>query len=102
LNIFAKNSVKKLAFLTQNKAKLSKILILTLVFEKNANFFADNCQKSQKIMIITSTPDFGWFIAKKFPEKLFASQYRSHAILLNQNIFCGQYAFLIYTHKQYI
>jgi hypothetical protein len=53
-----KNSAKKLAFLTQNKAKLCKILIITLVFEKNANFFAKNCQKSQKIMIITSTPGF--------------------------------------------
>jgi hypothetical protein len=45
-----------LAFLTQNKGKSSKILIITLVFKKNANFFAENCQKSQKIMIITSTP----------------------------------------------
>jgi hypothetical protein len=25
---------------------------------KNANFFAENCQKSQKIVIITSTPGF--------------------------------------------
>jgi hypothetical protein len=33
-----------------------KILIATLVFEKNANFFAENCRKSQKIVIITSTP----------------------------------------------
>jgi hypothetical protein len=40
-----KNSAKKLAFLTQNKAKLCKILIITLVFEKNGNFFAENCQK---------------------------------------------------------
>jgi hypothetical protein len=24
---------------------------------KNANLFAENCQKSQKIVIITSTPD---------------------------------------------
>jgi hypothetical protein len=46
-----------MAFLTQNKAKLFKILILTLVIEKNANFFVENCQKSQKIVIITSTPD---------------------------------------------
>jgi hypothetical protein len=45
-----------LAFLTQNKAKLCKILIITLVFEKNANFFAENWQKSLKIVIITSTP----------------------------------------------
>jgi hypothetical protein len=49
---------KKLAFLTQNKAKLCKILIITLIFEKNANFFAENCQKSQKIVIISST--IGW------------------------------------------
>jgi hypothetical protein len=27
-----------------------------LVFEKNANFFAENWQKSPKIVIITSTP----------------------------------------------
>jgi hypothetical protein len=38
-----KISAKKFAFLTQNKAKLCKILIITLVFEKNANFFAENC-----------------------------------------------------------
>jgi hypothetical protein len=53
---------KKLEFLTQNKAKLCKNLIITLVFEKNANFFAKNCQKSQKIVIITSTP--GQFFRK--------------------------------------
>jgi hypothetical protein len=31
-------------------------VIITLVFGKNANFFAENCRKSQKIVIITSTP----------------------------------------------
>jgi hypothetical protein len=56
-----------MAFLTQNKAKICKILILTLVFEKNANFFdqklskiAENCdhnidpwrEKSELIRII--------------------------------------------------
>jgi hypothetical protein len=51
-----KNSAKKLAFLTQNKAKICKILIITLVFEKNANFLAENWQKLLKIVIITSTP----------------------------------------------
>jgi hypothetical protein len=35
-----KKIAKKLAFLTQNKAKLCKILIITLVLEKNANFSA--------------------------------------------------------------
>jgi hypothetical protein len=59
------NSAKKLAFLTQNKAKLCKTLITTSVFEKNANFFAENCQKSQKIVIITLTPDE---FAKKSPK----------------------------------
>jgi hypothetical protein len=46
-----KNSAKKLAFLTQNKAKLGKILIITLVFKKNGNFFAENCRKWQKNVI---------------------------------------------------
>jgi hypothetical protein len=59
LKIFLpKNSAKNLAFFTQNKAKLGKILIITLVFEKTANLFAENCRKSQKIVIITSTPDY--------------------------------------------
>jgi hypothetical protein len=40
-----KNSAKKLAFLTQNKAKVCKILIITLVFEKNGNFFAEKLSK---------------------------------------------------------
>jgi hypothetical protein len=49
---------KKLAFLTRNKVKLCKNLIITLVFEKNANFFAENNRKSLKIVIITSTPAY--------------------------------------------
>jgi hypothetical protein len=28
-------------------------------FKKNANFFTENCPKSQKIVVITSTPSFG-------------------------------------------
>jgi hypothetical protein len=57
LKIFSpKKIAKKLAFLTQNKAKLCKILIIALFFEKNAIFFAENCRKSPKIVIITSTP----------------------------------------------
>jgi hypothetical protein len=51
-----KNSAKKLAFFTQNKAKLCNVLIITLVLEKNA-IFCQKWQKSQKIVIITSTPD---------------------------------------------
>jgi hypothetical protein len=37
-------------------ASLCNNLNITLAFEKNANFFAQNCQKSQKIVIKTSTP----------------------------------------------
>jgi hypothetical protein len=55
-NICRKIRPKKLAFFTQNKANFLKNSIITLVFEKNANFFAENWQKSQKIVIITSTP----------------------------------------------
>jgi hypothetical protein len=46
-----------MAFLTRNKTKLCKFFIITLDFEKNANFFAENWQKSQKIVIITSTSE---------------------------------------------
>jgi DNA polymerase II small subunit/DNA polymerase delta subunit B len=31
-------------------------MIITLILRKNANFFAENWQKSQKIVIITVTP----------------------------------------------
>jgi hypothetical protein len=47
---------EKLVFFTQNYAKLCKNWIKTLAFEKNAVFFAENCQKLQKIVIITLTP----------------------------------------------
>jgi hypothetical protein len=54
--------------LTPNKAKLCQNFIITLVFEKNANFVAENWQKSQKIVIITSTPDQGCQI---FPDTIY-------------------------------
>jgi hypothetical protein len=47
---------KNWRFLTQNKAKSMQNFDHTLVFEKNAIFFAENCRKSQKIVIVTSTP----------------------------------------------
>jgi hypothetical protein len=53
--ISQKKIAKKLAFLTQNKAKLYKFFIITLDFEKNANFFrrklakiAENCDPSSQ------------------------------------------------------
>jgi hypothetical protein len=51
-----KNRLKNLVFLAQNKAKLSENFIIALVFEKNTDFFTENWRKSQKIVIITSTP----------------------------------------------
>jgi hypothetical protein len=57
LKIFSpKNLAKMLAIFAQTTASFCKNLIITLVFEKNANFFAKNWQKSQKFVIITSTP----------------------------------------------
>jgi hypothetical protein len=40
---------KKMAFLTQNQAKLFKNLITTLVFEKNAIFPAKNWQNRRNL-----------------------------------------------------
>jgi hypothetical protein len=54
-NIFSKKVGGKKAFFAQNTASFCKILIITLVCEKNANFFAENWQKSPKIVILTST-----------------------------------------------
>jgi hypothetical protein len=69
LKIFSpKNFAKKLSFFAQNKAKLFKILIITLGFEKNANFFAENWQKSQKSVIITLTPGRPDEFLKKSPK----------------------------------
>jgi hypothetical protein len=68
-----KKSAKKLAFLTRNKANLCKILIITFVFEKNANFFAENWKKSQKIAIITLTPESQCDDFKKFSPKKIAT-----------------------------
>jgi hypothetical protein len=56
LKIFSPKKLQKLAFLTYNKAKLLKIFGHNIGFWEKANFFAENSQKSQKIVIITSTP----------------------------------------------
>jgi hypothetical protein len=42
--------------LLKTKLNYVKILSLTLVFVKNANFFAENVEKSLKMVIMTSTP----------------------------------------------
>jgi hypothetical protein len=50
LKLFSpKISAKKLVFLTQNKAKLCKILIVTLVFEKNANVLPKIVKNRRKL-----------------------------------------------------
>jgi hypothetical protein len=44
--IFLPKKLRKIGvFRLKTKAKLSKILTMTLVFEKNANFFGKNWQK---------------------------------------------------------
>jgi hypothetical protein len=40
--IFSPKNRRKMAFLTQNKAKLCKIFIITLVFREKRQFFAEN------------------------------------------------------------
>jgi hypothetical protein len=58
LKYFRQKNRRKMAYLTQNKTKLNyEKMITTLVFEKNAIFFAENWRKSRKIMIKTSVPD---------------------------------------------
>jgi hypothetical protein len=51
------------------------MLIITLVFEKNANFFAENCRKSQKIVIITSTPGHSFGRVLPLREQSFVSSF---------------------------
>jgi hypothetical protein len=38
-----------MASFAQNKAKLCKNWIMTLIFEKNANFFAENWKNRRKL-----------------------------------------------------
>jgi hypothetical protein len=44
-----KNLAKILAFLAQTTASFCKNLIVTLVFEKNSNYFAENWQNRRKL-----------------------------------------------------
>jgi hypothetical protein len=60
--IFAEKFGEKIAFFAQITASFCKNFIITLVAEKNANFFAENWQKLPKIVIITSTPDSKFFM----------------------------------------
>jgi hypothetical protein len=59
----------------KNGEKIAFFANKTLVLKKNVIFFAKNCLKSQKIVIITSTPDQSvlgkmsikkWFLDTKF------------------------------------
>jgi hypothetical protein len=47
---------EKIGVFDSKQSKSFEKLIITLVFEKNANFFAENWEKLKKIVIITSTP----------------------------------------------
>jgi hypothetical protein len=68
-NFFRKQLVTKLAFLTHNKAKLCKTLIVTLVFEKNANFFRRKLAKIAEISDHNIDPvsqSYGWLPERNF------------------------------------
>jgi hypothetical protein len=56
LYIFAENIANNLAFFTLNKATTQKF-DHNIGFQEKRQFFAENCRKTQKIVIITSTPD---------------------------------------------
>jgi hypothetical protein len=66
-----------MAFLTQNKAKLWKKFNRDIGFLDKRQFFADNCQKSQKIMIITSTSDVLKKVSISFKELQASCQQRN-------------------------
>jgi hypothetical protein len=66
-----KNLAKILAFFAQTNASFCKNLIITLVFKKNANIFAENWQKSQKIVIVTSTPGLCTFYSTISPRPFY-------------------------------
>jgi hypothetical protein len=53
---FAKKICENIGVFAQTTASFCKNLIITLIFEKSANCFAEDWEKSQKIVIITSTP----------------------------------------------
>jgi hypothetical protein len=66
---FRQKIQQKMAFLTQNKAKLCKNLIITLVFEKNAHFLPKIVEnRRKKIVIITSIPGLIYFLGYNIPK----------------------------------
>jgi hypothetical protein len=58
-------------FLLKLLLLFAKNFIVTLVFEKNANFFAEIWQASPKIVVITSTPG-GRILLHFFPQRVFS------------------------------
>jgi hypothetical protein len=77
LNIFAEKIGENIGVFAQTTATFCKNVIITLVFEKNANFFAENGQNSQKIVIITSTPDWENFRLSSYYLLWLVENYRS-------------------------
>jgi hypothetical protein len=65
LKIFSPKNWRNFFYVFRLRTKLNyEKMIITLVFEKNAKFFAENWRKSHKIVIITSTPGFESFFKK--------------------------------------
>jgi hypothetical protein len=58
LNILSEKFGEKIGVFNTNQSKLFKEFDHNIGFGEKRHFFAENWQKSQKIVIITSTP--GW------------------------------------------
>jgi hypothetical protein len=58
---------KKWRYLLKLLLVFEKQIIITLVFEKNANFSAENWPKSQKLVIITPTPAWACGVVDRVP-----------------------------------
>jgi hypothetical protein len=79
---------KKWSFWLETKLINAKCWIITLVFEKNANFFNENCQKSQKIVIIDPRTKWllFWVCSLAFSGFVFYWHYSELAIVSGRNI----------------
>jgi hemerythrin-like domain-containing protein len=74
-----------LAFLTQNKAKLCKTFIITLVFEKNANFFAENCDHSIESVLLHGGLQANPTSLQQGPILTFTFEESQHNVVMKQH-----------------
>jgi hypothetical protein len=100
LNIFAKKfGEKNWRFLLKLQLVFCKNLIITLVFEKNANFFAENCDhnidpRTSRFALVRKT-----FLGEKKPYKKSADLHPRQGDFLQRNIFTGLNKTSLYNTK---